>query len=624
MLSEHWTASVHHDGSPRYVIGKPDRLGAKVTLRLRIGKDAPVESVAVRTCPDGEQHFRELHLAGSDEDEVCRVWEAELPIEMPRTTYRFALFTGEGLFWYSAAGVTRHTPTDANDFKLLARFKAPAWVHEAVFYQIFPDRFADGDPASNVRTGEYADFRGRPVVARAWGERPGADPPLNGLEFYGGDLPGIVGRLPYLEELGVNALYLTPIFTAPSNHKYDVANYFEVDPHFGGEAALADLRRALDARGMRLILDITPNHCGVANAWFTAAQRDAAAPTAEYFTFHEHPGAYACWLGVQSLPKLDYRSERLRQHMYGGEGAVLRHWLRPPYRIDGWRLDVANMMGRQGEAQLGHKIGRALRRAIKQENPEAYLVGENFFDGSPHLQGEELDATMNYQGFTFPILRWLTGSDAMYYGERAKWLKPHPMPAEALEAQLRAFMAAIPWQIAVQQLNLLGSHDTPRVMTLAGEDEKAARVAATLLFTYPGTPSVYYGDEIGLPGGRDPDNRRCMPWDPAAWNGALRDHYRALIRLRRALPALRYGGYQALHAAGDTFAFQREVEEGRVIVVARRAADGLTALPVRHGGIRDGARFREALTGATARVEEGMLPLLGLGPVDAQIWQTAG
>lgn len=622
MLIERWTASVHHDGSPRYMIGNPDRIGATVTLRLRVDKNAPVQSVAVRTCPDGEQHFSDLHLAG--EDQVCRFWEVALPLDMPRTTYRFALFTPEGVFWYSAAGMTRETPTDAADFKLLIGFASPAWVHDAVFYQIFPDRFADGDPASNVRTGEYKDFLGRSVVARAWGERPGSQKHLSGLEFYGGDLPGIVQKLDYLQELGVTALYLTPIFTAPSNHKYDVADYFEVDPHFGGDGAFCDLRRALDARGMRLLLDITPNHCGVENKWFQAAQRDPSASTREYFTFHKHPDEYACWLGVKSLPKLDYRSERLRQHMFAGEDSVLRHWLRPPYRIDGWRLDVANMMGRQGKAQLVHKIGRGIRRAVKQQNPDAYLVGENFFDGSPHLQGEELDAIMNYQGFTFPILRWLTGYDLMRYGDAVGWIREHPMPTDAMARQLRAFMAAIPWQVAIQQFNLLGSHDTPRVMTIADEDPRAARVAATLLLTYPGTPSVYYGDEIGLPGGRDPDNRRCMPWDPSEWNGALRDHYRSLIRLRLASPALRHGGYQVLYADGDTFAFLRDVEEERVIVVARRKADSLDELPVRHGGIPDGARFREASTGTTVRVTEGRLPLLGLGPMGAQIWQMVG
>jgi alpha-glucosidase len=307
--------------------------------------------------------------------------------------------------------------------------------------------------------------------------------------------------------------------------------------------------------------------------------------------------------------------------MFAGEEAVLRRWLRPPYRFDGWRLDVSNMMARQGEAQLAHKIGRGIRRAIKQENPDAYILGENFFDGSPHLQGEELDATMNYQGFMFPILRWLAGADLMHYGERVAFIKPHPMPTEAMEAQLRAFMAAIPWQIAVQQFNLLSSHDTPRVMTVTGEDEHRVKVAATLLFAYPGTPCVYYGDEIGLPGGRDPDNRRCMPWDPADWNSSLRDHHRALIRLRRASAALRSGGYQVLLAEGDTFAFLREGQEEQAIAVARRGADGLTTLPVRHGGIPDGAHFREALTGATATVQGGMLPLEGLGAVDAQIWQ---
>ncbi|HMQ31883.1 MAG TPA: maltodextrin glucosidase, partial [Chloroflexaceae bacterium] len=575
-MTAHWTSSVHHDGSPTYVHAPDQRVGGRATIRLRVGADAPVRSVWLRSCPDGEQSVAPMAPAGADA--VCRWYAVELPLGMLRTGYRFLLATDAGNRWYNAAGVLDHYPTDANDFKLLAEARAPAWVRDAVFYQIFPDRFADGDPANNVRDGEYS-YGGKAVVARPWGALP--NKATGGSEFFGGDLQGIAQRLDYLADLGVSALYLNPIFLAPSNHKYDVADYERVDPHLGGEQGLAELRAALDARGMRLMLDIVPNHCGVTHPWFTAAQADPKAPTAEFFSFSRHPDQYATWLGVSTLPRLDYRSERLRAMMYAGPDAIMRRWLRPPYAIDGWRIDVANMLGRQGPHNLGHKLGRGIRRAVKAERPDAYLLGEHFFDGTPHLQGDELDATMNYQGFTFPVWRWLAGREV---SERP-WADRAPMATEQMAAQWTAFRAAIPWQIATQQFNLLGSHDTPRLRTVLGGDLGLVRVAAALLFTYPGVPCLYYGDELGLQGGPDPDCRRCMPWDEAEWDHELRAFFQTLARLRREAPALRWGGFQQLYAAGDTVAFQREAPEQRLVVVARRADDGLRALPVRHAGL---------------------------------------
>ncbi len=610
-----WTASVHHDSSPRYVSARTPTIGTEVTVRLRAARDAPIEQLLIRTAPDGEQLLTPMRRVATDS--ACQWWEGSLNLAMPKTSYRFLLLTPEGNWWLNALGLLRFTPTDTNDFKLLANYHAPHWVRDAVFYQIFPDRFADGDPENNVRDGEYLCY-GAPVVARGWGEPPHRA--TGGREFFGGDLQGIIEKLPYLDALGVTSLYLNPIFVAPSNHKYDIADYTQVDPHFGGNEALAALRRALDERAMQLVLDIVPNHCGSAHPWFTEAQRDRNAPTAEFFTFRRHPDEYDSWLGARSLPKLDYRSERLREWMYAGEEAIMRQWLRPPYRIDGWRVDVANMLARQGESQLGHKIGRGIRRAVKAENPHSYLLGENFFDGSPHLQGDELDATMNYRGFSFPLLAWL-GCYTETMAHDAAWHTRPALPTEALAAQWQTFLAAIPWQIATQQLNLLGSHDTPRLLTRLGGEEARARLAAALLFTFPGVPSVYYGDEIGLAGGPDPDCRRTMPWEPDAWNESLLALYRTLIQLRRTSPALRWGGYQLLHAQRDTLAFLREAPEERLLVVARRADDGQRALPVHGAGLADGTPLRDLLGSATATVEQGQLPLPPHSGPSVQLWQ---
>jgi alpha-glucosidase len=617
MANDFWTKSVHHDGSSYYVTGKAAQTGATLTLRLRADIEAPIERVFLRTTPNGEQRMQEMRPA--QVEEVARWWEIDLKLHMPRTNYRFFIQTSEGGYWLSAGGITRHAPTDATDFKILANYHDPEWVHNSVFYQIFPDRFYDGDPSNNVRTGEY-DCHGQPVIARAWGERPRPHSESGACEFYGGDLSGITQKLDYLQDLGVSALYLTPIFTSPTNHKYDVVDYKQVDPHFGGETALLNLREALDARGMRLMLDIVPNHSGSGNAWFLNAQADAAAETGDFYTFYQHPETYEEFQGVHTLPKLNYYSNQLREYMYAAHDSVMRHWLKPPFRIDGWRIDVANMLGRQNEIQLEHKVGRGMRRAVKAEKSDAYLIGEHFYDGTAHLQGDELDATMNYQGFMFPLLQWLTDFDVENVWRR-NWPDKQVLPTEAMVAQWQTFLAVVPWQVAVQQFNLLGSHDTPRILTHLGEDITRMRLAAALLFTYPGVPCIYYGDEIGMVGADDPDNRRCMNWDQFAWNTDLRAYFKLLIHLRRGSPALSHGGFQLLHAEGNTVAFMREAPRERLLVVARRAEDELAALPVRSAALPDGTPLHELLTGAECVVSNGILPLAGLPEVGAHIWR---
>jgi alpha-glucosidase len=365
---------------------------------------------------------------------------------------------------------------------------------------------------------------------------------------------------------------------------------------------------------MHLVLDVTLNHCGWKHPWFEAAQADAAAPTAEYFTFHRHPDHYESWLGHRSLPKLNYRSEKLRDVLFRAPDSVLRRWLKDPYCVDGWRFDVANMQGRQGALQLGHKIGRQIRRAVKADNPQAYLFGEHFHDATPNLQGDELDATMNYQGFAIPLWRWLAGADQGMFGWAPESADRTLLPAEYLAEQWTRYRAAVPWVITRQQYNLLGSHDTARILTMLGGAKVLVRLAAVMLFTYPGVPSIYYGDEIGMEGGSDPDNRRCMIWDESVWDHDLRRHFQKLAWLRRNDPALVRGGFQSLYARDGLLAFQRQSEEQRLVVIGYRGPDDLAeaAIPVRHGAIRDGARFEDLLNGGAYTVAGGALRLTNL------------
>lgn len=616
--------SIHHDGSRRYVRlahGGEPRLGDEVTIRLRTLPDAPVEQVLLRICPDGEQQFiAMLPEAPGAGQAACQWWQCRLRLSMPLTGYRFLLITQDGAIWYNGAGVQRHLPTDSADFRILAGYEAPAWVRASVFYQIFPDRFADGDPANNVRDGEFLSG-GHPATSRRWGEPPTAGGRAAMVEFFGGDLAGIEQRLDYIADLGANAIYLNPVFPALSNHRYDVTDYFHVDPHLGGEPGLVSLRAATASRGMRLMLDIVPNHCGVQHPWFQAAQADPAAPSAEFFTFNRHPDDYACWLGVRGLPKLNYRSATLQEVIYAGPQAVFRHWLRPPYTIDGWRVDVANMLARQGADQMGVEIGRGIRQAVKEENPQAYLLGENFFDASPQLQGDMWDASMNYSGFAKPVWFWLKGFEVNQHGHPPRVASAVPWTAQELATSWQTFRAVIPWAIASQQFNLLGSHDTPRILSIVKGSPALNRVAVGLLFTYIGVPSVYYGDEIGL-AGEGSAVRACMPWDPAKWDGELLGFYKTLIGLRRESPALADGGFQVLAAAGDTLAYLRDVDEEQIIVVARRSASRPedARLAVAPAALPDGAELEELFSGRRAVVSAGYLPLSG-AEAGIEIWR---
>jgi alpha-glucosidase len=608
----HWTAGLHHDGSTLYVSNPLPKLGEHVMLKLRAPANAPIRAAFLRTAPDGENRLTQMHIVERDDRWVF--YGVTMPVSMPHNAYRFKILTDEGAYYLTGLGMSRSDSPDYYDFKLLANYAAPEWVTSAVFYQIFPDRFYNGDPSNDVPEGLWG-YDGVGTQRREWGAPILTWQQARNRDFYGGDLNGITQKLDYLRDLGVTAIYLTPIFVAESNHRYDIKDFDNVDPYLGGNEALGELRRATDERGMRLMLDVTLNHCGWHHHWFTDAQQDANAPTAEYFTFYNHPNSYESWLGIRSLVKLNYRSQKLRDAVYRNAASVLRRWLKEPYRIDSWRLDVQNMQGRQGEIQLGNKVGRELRRAVKADSPQNYLIGEHWYDASTHLQGNELDATMNYQGFTVPLWRWLAGSDqGMMWNEVASHADPVLYPGEALADQWTKYRAAVPWVIARQQFNLLGSHDTARMLNQCKGDKALMKLGVTLLMTYVGVPCVYYGDEIGMAGGHDPFNRLCMIWDEAQWDKNMRAHYQKLIALRKSASSLVEGGFQQLYAEGGLIVYQRQSLQQRLIVVGYRGPDTLTeaVVPVWQSGVREDALLTDLLSDSTITIENGALRLYNL------------
>ncbi|MEZ4631452.1 MAG: alpha-amylase family glycosyl hydrolase [Deinococcales bacterium] len=384
----------------------------KAQVSLRITKEIQIHALWVRSEPDNEEVLYPMHL--THKDAHWHYWQGEFKLNEAEvlSLYCFKYLAGETKqqYWLSSAGISSYFPDRHKHFVVNPHFKAPSWLYEQVFYQIFPERFCDGNPDNNVKAGEYL-YVDKPVVAKAWHELP--DRTQGQREFFGGDLEGILQKLDYLQDLGVTALYLTPIFSSPSSHKYDTTDYYQIDPHFGGEGAFLSLREGLRARAMRLILDIAVNHTSERHPWFDrygehqnlGAYRGHGSPTRDYYSFHnDDPESYHGWLGfVKTLPVLNYGSEGVRKVMYQSDEAILRYWLRKPYEIDGWRLDVIHMLGEGTGAKDNHHYVREFRRVVKAENPEAYLLGEHTFEASTWLKGDEEDAAMNYFGFMHPM-----------------------------------------------------------------------------------------------------------------------------------------------------------------------------------------------------------------------------
>jgi neopullulanase len=454
------------------------------------------------------------------------------------------------------------------------KVQTPDWVKDAVFYQIFPDRFA--------RRAEAEDSPSAVLNLQPWGS-----PPTPG-GFMGGNLAGIVDHLNYLLDLGVNATYLNPIFAAASNHRYNTWDYYQVDPLLGGNQAFITFLEAAHQRDIRVILDGVFNHVG--RGFFAFHHLMEVGPESPYVNwFHVHgwplnayTGApnYHAWWGIPSLPKLNTNTAAVREYLWD----VATYWLEQG--IDGWRLDVPDEIDDDA-------FWQEFRRRCKAVNPEAYIVGELWHEARRWLQGDKFDGQMNYL-FTRAALGFFVGESLdqseigrMGYGH----IPPHDGHRFASQLDY-LFNGLYHPQIVQAQMVMLGSHDTPRILTLANEDTNTLQLMFLCQMTVPGTPVVYYGDEIGLTGRGDPDCRCAFPWDESTWNGPLRDHVQDCIALRRELAALRRGDFTICFADNYAIVYQRQYED-QIVVVALNS--GRDACPIAWPG-HPTARLQERLS----------------------------
>ncbi|WP_309711961.1 glycoside hydrolase family 13 protein [Pseudolysinimonas sp.] len=605
-----FAAEPHHDGSALYVSNLDPALGDVVQVRVRIPESWDVVGVRARVRPDGEASYAEAtriaSMSGVD------WWEASLTVENPVHPYRFRIdLDGGSVRWLNASGLHRQDPRDVDDFRLVAGNPPPAWSAPAVLYQVFPDRFARS---------AAADAREAPAWAEPaeWGDPVDGDRQHTAAQFYGGDLAGVEERLDHIQGLGATLLYLTPVFPARSNHRYDALSFDHVDPLLGGDEALVSLVEAAHSRGLQVIGDLTTNHCGDAHEWFRAAYGNPGAPESEFFLWlDDAQTSYVSWLGVRSLPKFNWASAELRRRFIEGPDSVVARYLRPPFAFDGWRIDVANMTGRYRDQDLNTEVRRIIRRTMTEVNPDTLLLGEFTGDAAADFPGDAWHGAMTYANFTRPVWNWLRtpGSGAggglyMIVGETQDW-----NGAEAV-ASHREFAAAFPWRVRTRTMNALDTHDIPRFVNDARPG--TVPVAVGLAMTMPGIPAVWAGDEFGLTGIDGEDSRTPLPWDELDAASDRIALYRRLAGLRAEHPALADGGLRWLHASAELIAFAREsVDEVLVIVAARSAASaelglGAAELVVAEGEI--------SVAGGVVTTGGAAFGVWSLGSADAPEW----
>lgn len=644
--------------------------GERVRLRLRTAK-ADADQVYYI---EGE---KEAVMKKTASDPYFDYYEHEIAVASDQVLYHFKVKKNKEICLYNRLGPVDEADPEF-DFKITPGFYTPDWAKGAVMYQIFTDRFCNGDPDNDVESMEYV-YIGKPVYrVKDWGRNPST---MDVGCFYGGDLKGVGDKLDYIQSLGVEAIYLNPIFVSPSNHKYDCQDYEHIDPHFGrivkdrgklvdkngtdnrqaeryvtraaarenleaSDALFAELVEEIHRRGMKVILDGVFNHCGSFNKWLDAeeiyersgdyepgAYLTKDSPYHSFFQFHDDSDeawprnrTYDGWWGHDTLPKLNYEgSEKLVKYILN----VAKKWISPPYSVDGWRLDVAADLGHT--AEYNHTFWQMFRKAVKEVNPEVLILAEHYGDPASWLQGDQWDSIMNYDAFMEPVTWFLTGMEKHSDGYNG-----------ALYGDGEAFFGAMNYHMSRMQtntiftaMNQLSNHDHSRFLTRTNQivgrlgnmgPERASehvkkpvlREAVVIQMTWPGAPTLYYGDEAGVCGWTDPDSRRTYPWGKEDLE--LIEFHRYMTGIHKRIPALRKGALKPLFAGRHQIAYGRMSGDHQTItVISNRPEPAVMEIPVWQLGITDDMILgRSILTfenGYNAgivfyRVENGMLKVI--------------
>lgn len=603
------------DGSKYYVSPQEPDVDQDVNVRFRTTADNVDEVFLI-------YNEEKIQMTKESSNRIFDFYTATIPGGLPFIRYHFEIHSGRVTCFYDKLGPTKQNDREY-DFEICPGFKVPEWAKGAVFYQIFVDRFCNGDTSNDVLDNEYAYIGTGSVQVKDWNQRPST---MDVGRFYGGDLQGVKDKLDYLQDLGVDVIYLNPIFVSPSNHKYDIQDYDYVDPHYGrivddegdclpggclenkqssryinrvtnkknleaSNQLFAELVEEIHKRGMKVILDGVFNHCGSFNKWMDreciyenqegyekGAFVSKDSPYNTFFKFYNdnawpYNTTYDGWWGHDTLPKLNYEdSPKLVEYIM----KIARKWVSPPYNADGWRLDVAADLGHSPE--YNHQFWREFRRNVKEANPNAIILAEHYGDPKSWLKGDQWDTVMNYDAFMEPVTWFLTGMEKHSDDYREDLLGN----AESFWGAMRHHTSSFSmpsWQVA---MNELSNHDHSRFLTRTnhkvgrtntlgpqaaeqGINKAVFREGVVIQMTWTGAPTIYYGDEAGVCGFTDPDNRRTYPWGHE--DQVLLSFHKDIIRLRRENEELRTGSLKMLENDYNFISYGRFNRKGQCAIL---------------------------------------------------------
>ena len=631
------------DGTAQYRIPPEPKANESVKLRFRTGREN-IDRVVLVVCTDTRIEMKKVY-----NDRLFDYYESTVELSDKMIDYYFEVTSGTVTVYYNSVGVCSGVEPYYN-FTITPSFHTPDWAKGAIFYQIYVDRFYNGDRSNDVEKDEYVYIGEGTDKVTDWFKYPAA---MGVREFYGGDIAGVWQKLDYLQELGVDAIYFNPIFVSPSNHKYDIQDYDYIDPHFGkivkdeGEVLhrdengnlmcdgtypnkyatkyvcrvtdkenleasnlfLAEFVEEVHKRGMKVILDGVFNHCGSFNKWLDreciyedaegyekGAYISADSPYRTFFRFNEdmwpYNYRYDGWWGHDTLPKLNYEDSPL---LFDYIMHIARKWVSPPYNVDGWRLDVAADLGQSQE--YNHYFWKEFRRNVKEANPEAIVLAEHYGDPTSWLQGDQWDTVMNYDAFMEPITWFLTGVEKHSDEYREDLLGN----ADAFFGSMRNYMTRFNTQSLQVAMNELSNHDHSRFMTRTnhkvgrtasvgpqaadeGIDKALFRLGVMIQMTWPGAPTIYYGDEAGLCGWTDPDNRRTYPWGRE--DNELIEFHRQLIRIHKDYQVFKTGSIMFLKGQYKLIGYGRFDENDKIVVMINSSDEVREAdIPVWRMGI---------------------------------------
>ena len=635
------------DGTKDYVIPPEPEENEKILLRFRTAHN-DVEEVNILTGGRSYAMWK-THCRGEFDyyEIVCQL--GNQPFE-----YMFEIKKGEQICYYNLCGACE-SEENYYAFKIVPGFSTPEWAKGAVMYQIFVDRFYNGDPDNDVEDREYIYIGSPSTKIKDWNQPPAE---MDIHNFYGGDLQGVMDKLDYLQDLGVEVIYFNPLFVSPSNHKYDIQDYDYIDPHYGKIVAdggdvlpegardninatkyqkrtgdirnleasnqlFADLVSEMHKRGMRVIIDGVFNHCGSFNKWMDreriyeqqpeypkGAYVSKDSPYRDYFHFFDqrdeawpYNKSYDGWWGHDTLPKLSYEdSPELEQYIMN----IGKKWVSPPYNVDGWRLDVAADLGCSNE--YNHMFWKRFRKEVKSANPDVLILAEHYGDPVEWLQGDEWDSVMNYDAFMEPLTWFLTGMEK-HSDERRTDLWGNP---DNFVGTMHHFMASMLTPSLQVAMNQLSNHDHSRFLTRTnhivgrahqvgvkaaeeGINHAVMRIAVTVQMTWVGSPTIYYGDEAGLCGFTDPDNRRTYPWGKE--NKELLEFHKEMIRIHKTEKPLRKGSIKLLKAEKNFLAYARFQGGEQIVVILNNSKELMQniTVPVWYAGVPKEGRMKQLI-----------------------------